>query len=75
MKRLLLIIVSLLCLSCQMDKKFAQLQTGMTRSQVVGILGNPDGAKMEDGKETLRYSAGSHFVRLQNGRVTEYGSD
>ena len=64
----------LLCIGCQMDKKFAKLQTGMTKSQVVGILGKPDADKAEDQSETLRWNAGNHYVRLKNGRVTEYGA-
>jgi len=58
-----------------MDKRFARIQTGMTKSQVVGILGRPDAAKVEDSSETLRWSAGSHYVKFKSGRVTEYGTE
>jgi len=48
--------------------------TGMTKSQVVGILGKPDTDKVEDQSETLRWNAGNHYVKLKDGRVTEYGA-
>jgi len=57
-----------------MDRKFARLQTGMTKSDVVGILGKPDADKIDNGSETLRWNAGNHYVELKNGRVTEYGA-
>jgi len=78
MKRLLIPLiaasVAILCVGCQMDKRFARIQTGMTKSDVVGILGKPDAAKVEDGSEALRWNAGNHYVKLKNGRVTEYGA-
>ena len=73
-KRTLLAIVALLCVACQMDKKFSRLQTGMTKSQVVGILGKPNGDKVENGSETLRWDASNHYVKSGTGRVTEYGA-
>jgi hypothetical protein len=48
--------------------------TGMTKSHVVGILGKPDTDKVEDQSETLRWNAGNHYVKLKDGRVTEYGA-
>jgi hypothetical protein len=73
--RMLMAVCLLLCVGCQMDKRFARIQTGMTKSQVIGILGKPDGAKLEDSSETLRWEAGDHYVKLKNGRVTEYGEE
>jgi hypothetical protein len=73
-KPTLILMSLLLCVGCQMDKRFARLQPGMTRSQVVGILGQPDADKPEDSSEVLRWNAGNHYVKLKNGRVTEYGA-
>lgn len=64
-------IVALVCVACQMDKKFARLQTGVTKSQVIGILGKPNADKVENGSETLRWDAGNHYVKLRDGRVSE----
>jgi hypothetical protein len=59
-----------------MDKRFAQLHPGMTRAQVIGIMKKqPDAEKVEGNTETLHWSAGSHYVKLRDGRVTEYGTD
>ena len=58
-----------------MDKKFAGVQTGMTKAQVIAIVGKkPDADKVEDGSETMRWDAGNHYVKLRGGRVTEYGA-
>jgi hypothetical protein len=59
-----------------MDKRFSRIQIGMTKSQVIGIVGkHPDGDTTQDGVETLHWEAGSHFAKFKNGRLTDYGSD
>jgi hypothetical protein len=69
------ILAFLLCVGRQMDKRFSRLQTGMTKSQVIATVGKrPDGDKVDDGSETLRWDAGNHYVKLRNGRVTSYGA-
>lgn len=58
-----------------MDKRFARLQTGMTKSQVIATVGKrPDGDKTQDGVETLRWEAGNHYAKFKDGRLTDYGS-
>ncbi|MEY2547172.1 MAG: hypothetical protein QOG48_2289 [Verrucomicrobiota bacterium] len=73
--RILVGITLVLCLGCTMDKRFAQMQPGMTKPQVVALLGKPDGYKSEGADtEVLRFT-GNHYVKLKNGRVTEYGEE
>jgi len=57
------------------DKKFATIQPGMTRSQVIGILGKPTGFKSEPGAETLTWEAGNHYVKLRDGKVVQKGEE
>jgi hypothetical protein len=60
----------------------SRLSAGMTKQEVISILGNPGGTtSTAPGEEELRYShynpsAGweEYFVVLQDGKVTEYGT-
>ena len=70
------IVVFLLCTGCQKDKRFSRLQVGMTKSEVLAIVGkHPDGDTTRDGVEALHWEDGSHFAKLKNGKLTDYGSD
>jgi len=74
MKRALFAVAVLLCVSCQMDKRFSRLQTGMTKTQVLAIVGKrPTGDKTQDGVETLQWETGSHYAKFKNGRLVDYG--
>ena len=74
MKRALVAVAVLLCVSCQMDKRFSRLQTGMTKTQVLAIVGKrPTGDKTQDGVETLQWETGSHYAKFKNGRLVDYG--
>ena len=77
MKRALLTpVVALLCLSCQMDNRFSRLQTGMTKAQVLAIVGKkPTGDMVEGNVEKLQWETGSHYAKFKNGRLTDYGSE
>ena len=77
MKRAL---IATICFSlffgCQMDKRFSQLQSGMTKAQVLKIVGKrPTGDKTEAGVETLQWETGSHYAKFKNGRLIDYGSE
>ena len=58
-----------------------QLNVGMSRDQVVSLLGNPDGVDSSGSDETLKYyqrfpmigEAADYFVTLNEGRVVRYG--
>ena len=77
MNRIFLVsLVFLLCLGCQMDKRFSQLQRGMTKNQVLAIVGKkPTGDKMENGVETLQWETGSHYAKFKSGRLTDFGTE
>ena len=75
MKGALVAISLLLVIKCFTDKKFSQIQPGMTKQQVIATLGTPDGFKLENGAEILRYSKDDRYVKLRNGRVTECGEE
>ena len=76
MKKALFTVVVLLCIGCQMDKRFSQLQTGMTKAQVMTIVGKkPTGDKTVNGVETLEWETGSHYAKFKNGRLTDYGTE
>ena len=77
MKQIFLITVAfLLCVGCQMDKRFSQLKTGMTKAQVMAIVGKkPTGDIVEGNTEKLQWETGSHYAKFKNGRLTDYGSE
>jgi hypothetical protein len=67
---------ALLLVACQMDKRFSQLQTGMTKAQVLKIVAKrPTGDKMQDGMEILQWETGSHYAKFKNGRLIDYGTE
>jgi Fe2+ transport system protein FeoA len=70
------IVATLLVASCQMDKRFSQLKTGMTKGQVLAIVGKtPTGDTVEGNVEKLQWETGSHYAKFKNGRLTDYGSE
>lgn len=77
MKRpLIIVLAAIFLVGCQMDKRFSRLQTGMTKAQVLAIVGKkPTGDKMEGNVETLQWETGSHYAKFKNGRLTDYGSE
>jgi hypothetical protein len=75
-RTLLVTITFLICVSCQMDKRFSQLQTGMTKAQVLAIVGKkPTGDTVEGNVEKLQWETGTHYAKFKNGRLTDYGSE
>ena len=77
MKRAFLLIICFsLCLGCQMDKRFSQLQTGMTKAQVMQIVvKKPTGDKMQGDVEILQWETGSHYAKFKKGRLIDYGTE
>lgn len=79
-------IVSLLLLTaCATSQKVNSISVGMTKAQVIEIMGQPDSSSAEAGVESLNYalyeSAGErrfgrtkpYYVRLSGGKVEAYG--
>ena len=66
-------------------KKLNNVSLGMTKPEVVRVMGTPDSVKGADGVEVLVYSVdklwtterytytGDYWIELKNGRVTKYG--
>ena len=76
MKALTIALSALLLVACQMDKRFSRLQTGMTKTQVLAIVGKrPTGDKTQDGTEILQWETGSHYAKFKNGRLIDYGTE
>lgn len=65
-------------------EKMKRLNSGMTREDVVGVLGRPDGVQTSGDYEALKYShrmvtgwawdRADYNVILKDGRVVEYGT-
>lgn len=62
LNRIVLITLGLLLLvGCQMDKRFSRLQPGMTKAEVLAVVGkHPTGDKQQEGVEILEWETGSH---------------
>ena len=59
-----------------MDKRFSRLRPGMTKTQVLAIVGKqPTGDKVENGVEKLQWETGSHYAKFKNGKLTDYGTE
>jgi hypothetical protein len=75
-KPLIMALAVIFVAGCQMDKRFSQLQTGMTKTQVLAIVGKkPTGDTVEGNTEKLQWETGSHYAKFKNGRLTDYGSE
>ena len=71
--------------SCATGEKVrAELRPGMSRTQVIEAIGNPDGVKTSSSSEVLQYTnrlmsgwswdRADYFVVLKEGVVVEYGT-
>jgi hypothetical protein len=72
----------LLLVGCATRAKMNNLSLGMTKSQVLSVMGRPASTAATHGTEVLRYDlhdnvfdehASEYWVTLENGRVSEYG--
>lgn len=79
-----LLTVVLLVAGCRSTgAKLNELSVGMTKAEVLGVMGTPDSTAANGGAEFLRFrlaqrSFGAtyyddYFVKLVNGRVESYG--
>jgi len=83
MKRFFAIVVIFLFASCTTGELMTVLRPGMTKNEVIGILGNPDGFQSRGEYESLKYShrlvtawawdRADYFVIFKDGKVVEYG--
>ncbi|WP_432700963.1 outer membrane protein assembly factor BamE domain-containing protein [Kluyvera cryocrescens] len=85
LKKLMMIgcVVALLA-GCTTGEKIHNVQVGMTKQQVIDLLGTPDGDSVKGSTEQIQYSnrlasgwgwdKGDYYVTFENGKVTSYGS-
>jgi outer membrane protein assembly factor BamE (lipoprotein component of BamABCDE complex) len=86
--RTLLVCLAALVAGCTTSSEtMAELSVGMTKSEVIKLMGKPDSVSAQNGVEYLTYTLrtetsftkntwgyqGQYFVRVINGRVDSYG--
>lgn len=75
---------SLLIAGCGTSaKKLNEISEGMSKSEVIRILGTPESVRVQSGQEVLIYTLSNswnnavwnqtYYVQLQNGKVISYG--
>lgn len=84
MKRVALVLLAMLLLTAcaSTSKKTNQLRLGMSKQQVIEVMGMPDSTSSMDEVVFLKYFlssyglspfADNYYVRLTNGKVDAYG--
>jgi hypothetical protein len=84
-KSVLICVLLLTLISCATTgESMSKIELGMSKQDVVGVLGSPDGSQSTDGYEVMKYSPhltsvwswyiGNYFVILKNDEVVEYGA-
>ena len=85
MKKLSIVALTLtLLVGCTTGEKIHDVRTGMTKEQVISLLGTPDGDAVDGNKEQIQYSnrlasgwgwdKGDYYVTFIDGKVVQYGS-
>jgi hypothetical protein len=77
------VLLALLLASCVTGERMTRLEPGMSKHQVIDILGRPDGFRSSDHYEALTFTnklmsgwswdRADYVVILRDGRVVEYG--
>lgn len=85
MKSSSLLILPLVIMGCATAGKISSVQIGMTKDEVISVMGRPASISAKDGTEYLNYSLSEtsdqafygitkpYFVRLINGIVDSFG--
>lgn len=84
MRIFILGLVAILMAGCVTGQSVRQLSPGMSRAEVVAIMGAPDGIQASGNVEVLKYAnrlmsgfswdTTDYFITLREGRVVEYGN-
>jgi hypothetical protein len=84
MKKVLTFFIVLAFVACATGEKMSRLNEGMTKDEVVEVLGKPDGFRRTGDYEVLTYTnrlisgwsydTADYHVVLKNGEVVEYGA-
>ncbi len=80
-KRMVVIfLLTMFVLGCASSKKINRVNLGMTKAQVIEVMGQPDSTSEAMGVQYLRYKlitdvvfSDDFYVRLEDGAVTAYG--
>lgn len=69
---------------CTTGEKIHNVQVGMTKQQVIDLLGTPDGDAVKGNTEQIQYSnrlasgwgwdKGDYYVTFEDGKFVSYGS-
>ena len=85
MKIILALLIPLMLFGCATAHKMGYVNLGMTKPQVIEVLGRPSSVSAQGSTEVLRYNLyetdndafderdSEYFVRLMNGNVESYG--
>jgi len=75
-----MILMTLLILGCATAGKMNKVQLGMTKEEVIGVLGKPNSASAMDNVMYLKYRFykegvlfDDYYVKLKDGKVEAYG--
>jgi outer membrane protein assembly factor BamE (lipoprotein component of BamABCDE complex) len=79
--RTLAIVLAAMLAGCSTAHKMNRISLGMTKSQVIDEMGNPDSVQAEEGWEALFYNLShemmgmttEYAVVLKDGKVAKYG--
>lgn len=83
MRALLTAMIAIALAACVTSKKLNRVEVGMTKAQVIQVMGKPFATSAKDGIEYMRYNlytriepfaqTSEHFVRIVDGRVDAFG--
>lgn len=84
MKILLICLLSGMLFGCATATKMNEVSVGMTKAQVIEILGKPENTAAHDNIEVMRFhlrraaledysESNIYFVKLRDGRVSSFG--
>ena len=85
MKTILTLLIPLMLFGCATAHKMGGVRLGMTKTEVIEVLGRPSSVSAQESTEVLRYNLyetsddaydgidSVYFVRLINGNVESYG--
>jgi hypothetical protein len=85
MKRLILVAAfSILVSGCATGERASRLSPGMTKSQVIAVMGRPDGFSLTGKTETFRYTnrvisgwswdRGDYYATFEGDKLVSWGS-
>jgi hypothetical protein len=80
-KRMLMVFfLTVFVLGCAGSEKMSRVDLGMTKAEVIEVMGEPDSTSEAMGVQYLRYKlitdvvfSDDFYVRLEDGEVTAYG--